>query len=75
MNLNKEQFSNAIEIISEHHTSIVAINLPKNNHVGNLGQSEWNIFIKRCVPAVINRLIEEGFHLSMTEQGLEVFYL
>ncbi len=68
-------FTRAIELISEHHSSQISINLPKNDFVGDLGKTEWTIHINKCVPSVINKLIQEGFLLSMTEQGLMVDYI
>lgn len=73
--MKQGQFIRAIEIISQHHSSQISINLPKNDFVGDLGKTEWTIHINKCVPAVINKLIADGFLLSMDEHGLSVDYL
>lgn len=73
--MKQGQFSKAIEIIASHHSSQISINLPKNDFVGDLGKTDWTIHINKCVPSVINKLIQEGFILSMTEQGLDVSYI
>lgn len=70
--LNSKDFTTALEIISKHHSTELAINTPSNNFVGYLGQSEFRLHLKKCVPAVINSLIKEGFILSMGPEGLEV---
>ena len=70
--LDSKDFIKALEIISKHHSTELAINTPKNNFVGNMGQTEFRLHIKKCVPAVINNLIKEGFILSMGPEGLEV---
>lgn len=69
--LNSENFTTALGIISEHHSTELAINTPSNNFVGYMG-SEFRLHLKKCVPAVINSLIKEGFILSMGPEGLEV---
>lgn len=67
-----QQFSEAMCVIAAHHTSKVTINQPINNFVGDLGLTKFTIHINKCVPSVINKLIEKGFSLSMTEYGLSV---
>lgn len=69
--LNSKNFTTALEIISKHHSTELAINTPSNNFVGYMG-SEFRLHLKKCVPAVINSLIKEGFILSMGPEGLEV---
>lgn len=69
--LNSKNFTTALEIISEHHSTELAINTPNNNFVGYMG-SEFRLHLKKCIPAVINSLIKEGFILSMGPEGLEV---
>ena len=71
--MKKVDFMNAIEILSQNHTTKITINQPKNNFVGKLGESEWTIHITRCVPAVVNKLIDKGYSLGMAEDGLEVY--
>lgn len=70
--LNSKDFTTAIKIISEHHSIELAINTLSNNFVGYIGQSEFRLHLKKCVPTVINSLIKEGFILSMGPEGLEV---
>lgn len=70
--LNSKDFTTALEIISKHHSTELAINTPNNNFVGYIGQSEFRLHIKKCVPAVINNLIKEDFILRMGPEGLEV---
>ena len=70
--LNSKDFTTAIEIISKYHSTELAINTPSNNFVGYMGQYEFRLHLKKCVPTVINSLIKEGFILSMGPEGLEV---
>ena len=70
--MRKVDFLQALELLSENHTTKITINQPINNFVGDLGKSKWTIHITRCVPAVTTKLIEAGFVLGMTEYGLEV---
>lgn len=70
--MNIEQFNEAIKIISVQHSSVVKINTPKNNFVGDLGDKNFRLHISKCVPAVVNKLIGAGFYLCMTEDGLLV---
>lgn len=70
--LNSKDFTTALKIISEHHSTELAINTPINNFVGYIGQSEFRLHLKKCVPTVINSLIKEGFILRMGSEGLEV---
>lgn len=70
--LNSKDFTTALEIISKHHSTELAINTSINNFVGYIGQSKFRLHIKKCVPTVINSLVKEGFILSMGPEGLEV---
>lgn len=70
--INSKDFTTALEIISKHHSTELAINTPSNNFAGHIEQSEFRLHLKKCVPAVINSLIKEGFILSMGPEGLEV---
>ena len=70
--LNSKDFTTALGIISKHHSTELAINTPRNNFVGYMGQTRFRLHIKKCVPAVINNLVKEGFILSMGLEGLEV---
>lgn len=70
--LNSKNSTAALGIISEHHSTELAINTPSNHFAGYTGQSEFRLHPKECAPAVINSLIKEGFILSMGPEGLEV---
>ena len=70
--LNSKDFITALEIISKQHSTELTINTPSNNFVGYIGQSKFRLHLKKCVPAVINSLIKEGFILKMGPEGLEV---
>lgn len=70
--LNSKDFTTALEIISKRHSTELAIKTPRNSFVGNIGQTKFRLHIKKCVPAVINNLVKEGFILSMGPEGLEV---
>lgn len=70
--MTMEQFKEAIEVISVHHSSTVKINTPKGHFVGDMGKLNFRLHIVECVPAVINALISAGFSLSMTSDGLMV---
>lgn len=70
--LNSKDFTTALEIIYKHRSTELVINTPINNFAGYIGQSKFRLHIKKCVPAVINSLIEEGFILDMGPEGLEV---
>lgn len=70
--LNSKDFTTVLEIISKDHSTELAINTPKDNFLGYMGQSEFRLHIKKCVPSVINNLIKAGYILNMGPEGLEV---
>lgn len=70
--LNSKDFTTALEIISKRHSTELAIKTSNNNFVGYMRQSKFRLHLKKCVPAVINNLIKEGFILRMGPEGLEV---
>ena len=70
--LNSKNFTTALEIISKDHSTELAINTPKDNFIGYMGQSEFRLHIKKCVPSVVNNLIKAGYILNMDPEGLEV---
>ena len=70
--LDSKDFIKALEIISKHHSTELAINTPKNNFAGYMGQTEFRLHIKKCVPSVINNLIHAWYILNMGPEGLEV---
>ena len=70
--IDSKAFTTALEIISRHCSTELVINTPRNNFVGNMGQSEFRLHIKKCVPSVVNNLIQAGYILNMGPEGLEV---
>lgn len=70
--LNSKDFTTALEIISKDHSTELAINTPKNNFIGYMGQTEFRLHIKNCQPSVVNNLIKAGYILNMGPEGLEV---
>ena len=70
--LNIEQFTEAMQIISAHHSSTIKVNAPNNGFVGNMGKDFYRLHIKECIPSVVSHLIASGFMLSMTADGLLV---
>lgn len=70
--MTQENFNEAILIIAGHHSSVVTINAPKNNFVGDLGDKKFRLHVNRCVPKVIEELSLSGYSLSMTDDGLLV---
>lgn len=73
--MKSEQFQKALEIITEHHSTQISINLPKGDSCCFLAEGEIRLHINKCVPSVINKLIAAGFSLEMTDQGLYVFVI
>ena len=63
-----ENLLKAVTILNNHHSNELVINKPKENGFANVN----NLFIKECVPAVINELKDAGFSLSMRGGMLEV---
>ena len=70
--MTKEDFLNAIQIISANHSTGLKINVPTNGFVGELGNTEFNLTITKCCMSVIGNLIKNGYALFMTEDGLVV---
>ena len=48
--LNSKDFTTAIEIISKHRSTELVINTPSNNFVGYMGQSQFRLHLKECIP-------------------------
>ena len=71
--MKREQFIKALEIIAEHHSTQISVNLPLNGSCNFMSEGHIRLHITKCVPSVINKLIASGFTLEMTEQGLHVF--
>lgn len=65
--MKPENLQKAIEIISAHHSTEIIINKPINNNA-NVN----NLYIKNCVPSVIDKLRDAGFSLSMIEGLMHV---
>lgn len=70
--MTQNQFNQALEIISKHHSTEIKINMPKNGFVGDLGATKWTIHITRCCASVISDLVNAGFCCSMDEYGMSV---
>ena len=70
--LNSKDFTTALGIISKHCSTELVINTPSHNFVGYIGQSKFRLHLKKCVLAVIDNLVKEGFILKMGPEGLEV---
>lgn len=70
--MNVEQFTKAINIISGCHSVEVKINSPINGFVGDLGTKCFTIHITQCPPVVVRELIDAGYRLGMTANGLSV---
>lgn len=70
--MTKEQFNEAVNIISRHHSTQMNINAISKHFVGNIGSTIFRLHITRCVPSVVKELIGHGYLLSMTPEGLEV---
>lgn len=73
MKLTKEQFEAAMRIISRHHSVMIKVNMPVNNFVGHLGQSEYSIHVVRGCAGLTKDLIEAGFDIQMDANGMNVF--
>lgn len=71
--MKANDFLKAIEILSSNHSTGIVVNQPRNGFVGDLGSKEFTIHITKCCVSVVNKLIEAGYSLSMTESvGLSV---
>lgn len=70
--MTNEQFLKAVAVIGGYHTTKVTLNLPKNGFVGNIGATEFNIYVNKCCAGCVNALKDAGFMLSMTDNGLHV---
>lgn len=73
--MKREQFIKALEIISEHHSTQISVNLPQGGSCCFMAEGEIRLHINKCVPSVINKLHAAGFTMEMTEQGLRVFVI
>lgn len=73
--MKRDQFLKALEIITEHHSTQISINLPKGDSCCFMSEGQIRLHINKCVPAVIKKLNEAGFSMEMTEQGLLVFVI
>ena len=67
--MKTENLLKAIEIITAHHSTKMTINKVKS---GEVVSSARTLVIHNCVPSVINKLRDEGFMLSMTDEGLTI---
>lgn len=70
--MKKADFTLAIEIIAEHHTSEITINKVKPNGQVSPVLESPTIQVHRCCASVINKLIAYGFTVSMNEGALSI---
>ena len=70
--MKKEDFMQALELLSSNHTTKITINQAVNHFVGDLGEKKWSIHITECCPAVVKKLTDAGYSLGMSEYGLSV---
>lgn len=70
MKMKAENLAKAIEICTENHSTKLSINLIPTGK-SNVA-SQVPLVIHECCAAVVNKLIEAGFSLSMGIDGLHV---
>lgn len=68
-----EQFQSAMRVISQHHSTMLKVNMPKNDFVGDLGTKDFSIHIVRCCAGLTKELHTAGFDIRMDANGMEVF--
>jgi hypothetical protein len=66
--MTQENFTKALEILTNNHAITVSFNVPVDNDYTNT----YAILIHKSNATVIRRLVEAGFSLSMTDKGLSV---
>ena len=69
MKIGDQNFNQAVEIIS-HFTSqtTVCFNVPVNGNYSNV----YPILLKDACPALVNRLIKEGYSIGICDRGAYV---
>lgn len=65
-------FNQAILIITAHHSNEIQINKVKPNGQVSPVLASPTIIITKCCASVVNKLIADGFSLSMYDGGLYV---
>lgn len=63
--MKAQDFIKAIEILTDHHSNEVIINKSTGHGSTTGNSSEPTLHIKNCVGSVVNKLISNGFSLSM----------
>lgn len=66
--MKPEDKAKALAIISKSNSPKISIHVPVKNNYSNV----YDILIHECNAALINKLIEVGFCLSMCKKGLIV---
>ena len=64
--MKAKNFIEAMQIITAHHTTEIVVNKSFNGMAHNDPENP-NLYITHCCGAVVNKLIEAGFSLSMNE--------
>lgn len=57
--INSKDFPTALEIISKHHSTELAINTPSHNLAGYMGQSEFRLHLRKCIPSLSIALLRK----------------
>lgn len=70
--MKKAFFDFAVHICSQSHTTEIVINYTEPNGQVNLNPEVIRLHIKKCCPAVIEKLIENGYSLSMNNGLMSV---
>lgn len=70
MVINSEAFNAAMSIISKSNSVQISINVPVKDNYSNV----YALLIHSSNAEVINRLVADGFSLSMCNKGLNVDY-
>lgn len=66
--MKTEDFNKALSILTTNNKIKVSFNTPVNDNYSNV----YQILIHESNASVVNKLIAEGFSLSMTPKGLSV---
>ena len=66
--MTPEHFQKALEIITSNNQIKVSFNTPVKDNYSNV----YDILIHQSNATVINKLVENGFSLHMTEKGLAI---
>jgi len=66
--MSEDAFNQAIEIIKQSNSCVVAFNVPINDNYSRV----YDILILESNGAVLSELHDAGFSMSMTKKGLSV---